>query len=233
MVLANGDLMVTGALTKDGGFEPPLLVARPSGRADQWIARLDRNGVLLWQRLLDVPADLQSVGPMARLPDGRAAVSFTTLRADTEVVVPWAAIVDDDGEVTWQSTPTLEPAPGGKPADGLAARPDGTLILAGGNNYDRNVVDLGTGAVENNVCRGLRSDRHDRRSAGRDRDVCRKSELLSDLDRRRAERRARDRDRANPHGHRTAVALAGDRLYRMKPASVAWNVIAGRAIETR
>ena len=144
--MPNGDVVAVGSLGLQGTFEGPPLV-RPVTAAEktEWIARLDRDGHLVWQRVLDVPGSQTSIGPVTSRSDGTIAVSFATQLATDSPTIPNAALLDASGTTMWTSAAPDHPIPGGGSFAALVPGDDTILIMAGDTTTGE--VDLGNGAT--------------------------------------------------------------------------------------
>jgi hypothetical protein len=147
-VMPDGGIAATGFTSTSGSFEGPPMV-RPINDAPYtpWTARFDRDGHLMWQRLLgDLPGDGVKLGPIATLPDGTLAVSFAAQMQVHGTPIPGVALLDrETGDTRANTLPPDHVPPGGGWASALAVASDRTLIVGGSTSIG--LLDLGNGSI--------------------------------------------------------------------------------------
>ena len=113
--LADGGAIIAGSTQLSGG------------RSNGLVLRVDRNGGVVWSRILGGRASDRFTA-VAAVPDGGAVLAGHTRSSGAGEADAWVVQLDDDGEMLWERT---YGGPRNDRAYGLAVAADGDMVIAG------------------------------------------------------------------------------------------------------
>jgi hypothetical protein len=140
---ADGGYILTGYTMSDDGD-----ASGHRGGGDLWMLRLDKNGIILWQKVFG-GSKRESGSSIIRTSDGGYAMTGNSYSSDGDVTSShgssdlWVVKTDDQGNLLWQKTF------GGSKLDwghSLAELPGGDLVVAGVTASSDGDVSLNHGA---------------------------------------------------------------------------------------
>ena len=136
-IAADGSIIIAGYSTSNNGD-----VSGNHGDRDFWVAKLDKNGVLQWQKSLGGSL-LDTATGVAIAADGSIIVAGYSQSTDGDVsgnhggTDAWVVKLNGNGALQWQKALG---GTGGDEAYGIVVASDGSIIVAGDSNSNNGDV---------------------------------------------------------------------------------------------